>query len=96
MERPNARDQAAAPASAGMSCYADYGDEMQYAHKQKSHRPRGTMCQQCTHAAEDCSALDFQRMQVVGKDRDGMVVVKCSGYEKAENYKRPNSKLSRP
>ncbi len=53
--------------------------------KQNSYRPRGSMCQQCIHKEADCSALDFQHMQVVGKDRDGTVVVKCSEYKKTEN-----------
>jgi|VirMetMinimDraft_7_1064189.scaffolds.fasta_scaffold26417_6 hypothetical protein len=55
---------------------------MQYAHKVKSHRPKGSMCVACKWAAYNCSAFDFKRMPAIGKDQDGIVIVKCSQFTK--------------
>lgn len=55
---------------------------MQYAHKRKMHRPKGSMCTQCVHASRDCSGLDFKHMPAIGKDRDGTIIVRCVAYEK--------------
>ncbi len=55
---------------------------MQYAHKRKMHRPKGSMCTQCVHASRNCSEFDFKHMPAIGKDRDGTVIVRCTEYEK--------------
>jgi hypothetical protein len=47
-----------------------------------THRPRGTMCAKCRLGYANCSDLDFKHMPVIGKDKDGTVVVKCSKYER--------------
>ena len=56
--------------------------EMQYRHKMKMHRPKGSMCIQCIRKSDNCSALDFKHMPVIGKDRDGTVIVRCTEYDK--------------
>ena len=55
---------------------------MQYAHKMKSHRPKGSMCVECINKTQNCSDYDFTKMKSIGKDSDGIVIVKCSEYEK--------------
>lgn len=55
---------------------------MQYEHKRKMHRPKGSMCIQCVHASRNCSGFDFKHMPAIGKDRDGTVIVRCTAYEK--------------
>ena len=45
-------------------------------------RPKGGMCQTCEHLPDDCSALPFADMRVIGKDKDGTNVVKCSAFSK--------------
>ena len=64
---------------------------MQYEHKKKMHRPRGRMCLRCARAAYNCSALDFAHMPAIGKDSDGVVIVKCSEYKLLEIYRHPVS-----
>lgn len=60
---------------------------MQYTHKVKMHRPKGSMCTQCVHASRNCSGFDFKRMPAIGKDRDGTVIVRCTEYEKHDEYR---------
>lgn len=55
---------------------------MQYNSKIKSHRPKGSMCASCKHRLENCSKLPFKKMQAIGKDNDGVVVIKCSEFNK--------------
>jgi len=54
---------------------------MQYAHKMKSHRPKGALCMICVHKLKDCSGMEFEKMPVIGKDQDGIVVVNCVEYK---------------
>ena len=62
----------------------------QYAHKVKSHRPKGSMCMACKFAQFNCSGFDFKHMPIIGKDADGIVIVKCSEFSKPEQpYKYP-------
>jgi len=63
---------------------------MQQHWKMKMHRPKGSMCAECEHLHDDCSALPFRKMQAIGKDRDGTVVVRCTEYAKR---KQPNAPL---
>ncbi len=55
---------------------------MQYEHKRKMHRPRGSMCTNCVHRSRNCSGFDFKHMPAIGKDRDGTVIVRCTEYAK--------------
>lgn len=57
---------------------------MQYRHKIKSHRPKGSMCIACKMATMNCSGFDFVRMPAIGKDSDGIVIVKCSEFKRAD------------
>ena len=45
-------------------------------------RPKGGMCQTCEHLPDDCSKLPFADMRVIGKDKDGTQIVKCSAFAK--------------
>lgn len=51
---------------------------MQCRHKMKSHRPKGGMCASCRSVNQDCSGLAFHKMPAIGKDADGIVVVRCT------------------
>lgn len=48
---------------------------------QRTHRPRGSMCQRCVSQFKDCSRLPFETMRAIGKDAEGLTVVICSQYE---------------
>lgn len=50
---------------------------MQHVHKIKSHRPKGAMCMVCVHKLKDCSTLEFEKMPVIGKDHNSIIVVEC-------------------
>ena len=50
-------------------------------YKMKSHRPKGRMCMSCINKFKDCSKLDFIHMPIIGKDHDGMAVVKCTEFK---------------
>lgn len=44
------------------------------------------MCVGCEHHDQDCSHLPFDSMPRIGKcDRDGVVIVRCGEYAKAED-----------
>ena len=60
---------------------------MKYGHKRKMHRPIGSMCVVCVNAQRNCSGFDFKHMPAIGKDRDGTVIVRCTEYEKREEYR---------
>lgn len=54
-----------------------------------THRPKGRMCINCKSfrwkltGERKCPATEeFKSMPKIGKDSDGVIVVKCSGYEK--------------
>lgn len=51
-----------------------------------THRPKGSMCLGCRFARDfaHCDDLNFTKMKVIGKDSDGVIVVKCDFYEKAK------------
>ena len=67
---------------------------MQYEHKKKMHRPKGSMCQRCAHATHDCSDLAFAKMPAIGKDRDGLVIVRCTEYKQIEIHRmQPNARI---
>lgn len=44
------------------------------------------MCACCTHKNEICN-LDFASMPKISRDADGWDVVRCTGFERAENAK---------
>ena len=69
---------------------------MQYAHKVKSHRPKGSMCINCHWATFDCSGRDFRHMQAIVKDQDGVVIVKCSEFKRREVEKDTGPKIYMP
>lgn len=46
-----------------------------------THRPKGTMCIACdSFNKKDCHLLDFTNMRQIGKDKDGVIVVRCSEF----------------
>jgi hypothetical protein len=47
--------------------------------------PRGFMCITCKHAFRNCSHLDFEKMQVINKYKDGYKEVKCVEFDKVED-----------
>lgn len=48
--------------------------------------PKGSMCRICKQAKQDCSNLGFNSMPRIKKpDSDGVIVVKCTEFDKAEN-----------
>jgi hypothetical protein len=48
--------------------------------------PKGSMCANCQHLAEDCSELPFSSMEVINTCRMGTQAeyrfVKCTGFER--------------
>lgn len=48
------------------------------------YRPKGSMCAECKNVNADCSKIPFNEMPVIGKDKDGCLVVKCDAYRKKE------------
>ena len=49
--------------------------------KQPSHQPDGLMCMACVRALDNCAALDFAAMKVIGKWGE-VRIVKCAGFTK--------------
>ena len=51
-----------------------------------THRPKGRMCFECRFAKEfaHCDDLSFTKMKPIGKDKDGVIIVKFDSYEKAK------------
>lgn len=48
-----------------------------------THRPKGSMCIVCSNFdKKDCSQLDFTKMKQIGKDDDGVIVVRCTDFTK--------------
>lgn len=47
--------------------------------------PRGFMCCECKYALEKCNHLEFDKMPVIGKFKDGYKEVKCNKFSKGEN-----------
>lgn len=53
-----------------------------------THRPKGSMCANCKglrsdHKQHHCPSRDqFKTMQPIGKDSDGVIVVRCKSYDK--------------
>lgn len=49
-----------------------------------THRPKGSICIGCRFTKEyaHCDDLPFTKMRPIGKDKDGVIVVKCEAYEK--------------
>lgn len=45
-----------------------------------THRPSGSMCLACALADQNCTVLDFTKMQKIKRDRDGITVVRCSSF----------------
>lgn len=52
-----------------------------------THRPKGGMCKTCIHYTRKCEHLPFDSMPVIGKDKDGVMVVKCDEYKRWEREK---------
>ena len=46
-----------------------------------THHPKGGMCRVCRHRARDCSHLQFDKMRVIDK-YDNKVIVKCEGFKR--------------
>ncbi len=52
-----------------------------------THRPKGSMCANCkglnTQFKHTCPSKEqFKSMQQIGKDNDGMIVVRCKSFER--------------
>ncbi len=52
-----------------------------------THRPKGSMCASCkglnSQFKHSCPTKDeFKSMQKIGQDSDGMIVIKCSSFER--------------
>ena len=47
--------------------------------------PRGFMCCNCKYALEKCNHLEFHKMKVIGKFKDGYKEVKCNNFEEKDN-----------
>jgi hypothetical protein len=48
-----------------------------------THRPSGSMCIACLHNERDCSFLPFASMPLMKRDKDGMLVVQCTDFQRA-------------
>ena len=46
--------------------------------------PKGLMCCVCEHAHRKCNHLDFTKMPVIQKHKDGYKEVKCIEFERRE------------
>lgn len=52
-----------------------------------THFPKGGMCASCEHKRRDCSALPFDRYQVIGRyvhNGKPVTIVKCAEFERAK------------
>jgi hypothetical protein len=49
-----------------------------------THQPRMAMCMGCAHKLQDCSHLDFSKMEPIREYLDGTVQVRCTGFERRE------------
>lgn len=47
--------------------------------------PRGFMCCNCKYALDKCNHLEFHKMKVIGKFKDGYKEVKCNNFEEKGN-----------
>ncbi|HDY7487856.1 TPA: hypothetical protein RQL24_003368 [Vibrio vulnificus] len=53
-----------------------------------THRPKGSMCANCKGLSSDHkqhqypSREQFKRMPKIGKDSDGMIVVRCNNFDR--------------
>ena len=49
-----------------------------------THRPKGRMCQSCRylHFVNCPDESEFKDMQPIGKDDDGVIVVRCTQFER--------------
>ena len=46
-----------------------------------AHHPKGGMCRVCRHRDRDCSHLQFDKMRVIDK-YDNKLIVKCEGFKR--------------
>ena len=47
-----------------------------------SHQPKGSMCATCRHVQRRCDHLPFEKMSVLKRWPDGLVIVKCTSWER--------------
>jgi hypothetical protein len=49
--------------------------------------PKGSMCMACKHRERNCMWLEFEKMAVIEKLKDGTLVVKCVEFENKSTTK---------
>ena len=49
------------------------------------HQPKGGMCAACKHRDRKCGHLPFERMPPMQRWPDGLVIVRCTDYQRRES-----------